>query len=83
MLGITKTLLSNQEVEQQGFEGLLWGPTIFGPALFIRWGPKAQAEEGYGPDTAMQVQNKHWDTAEDDLVLGRSKVSSEERAKMV
>ena len=34
----------------------LWGPTIFGPAPFIRWGLKAQAEEGYGPDTVMQVQ---------------------------
>ena len=29
----------------------------FGPVPFIRWGPKAQAEEGYGPDTVMQVQN--------------------------
>ena len=36
---------------------LLWGPTIFGPALFTRWSPKAQAEEGYGPGTVMQVQN--------------------------
>ena len=35
----------------------MWGPTIFGPTPFIRWGPKAQAEEGYGPDTVMQVQN--------------------------
>ena len=71
----------------------VWGPTIFGPApnesnlfgpaLFIRWGPKAQAKEGYGPGIVMQVQNKHWDTAEDDSILGRSKVSSEERAKVV
>ena len=52
----------------------------FGPAPFIRWGPKAQAEEGYGPDTVIQ---EHWDTAEDDSVLGQSKVSSEERVKMV
>ena len=29
----------------------------FGPAPFIRWGPKAQAEEGYGPDAVMQVQH--------------------------
>ena len=26
MLGVTKTPLPNQEVGQQGFEGLLWGP---------------------------------------------------------
>ena len=55
----------------------------FGPALFIRWGPKAQAEEGYGPDIVMQVQDEHGDTAEDNLVLGQSNVSSEERAKVV
>ena len=35
----------------------MWGPTIFGPAPFIRWGPKAQTEEGYGPDAVMQVQH--------------------------
>ena len=29
----------------------------FGPAPFIRWGPKAQTEEGYGPDSVMQVQH--------------------------
>ena len=29
----------------------------FGPAPLIRWGPKAQAEEGYGPDTVTQVQH--------------------------
>ena len=29
----------------------------FGPAPFIRWGPKAQAEEGYGPDAVIQVQH--------------------------
>ena len=29
----------------------------FRPAPFIRWGPKAQAEEGYGSDTVMQVQH--------------------------
>ena len=28
----------------------------FGPAPFIRWGLKAQAEEGYGSDAVMQVQ---------------------------
>ena len=35
----------------------MWGPTIFGPAPFIRWSPKAQAEEGYGPGTVIQAQN--------------------------
>ena len=29
----------------------------FGPAPFIRWGPKAQAEEGYDPDSVVQVQH--------------------------
>ena len=38
---------------------LLWGPIIRGPGPFIRWGPKAQAEEGDGPDSAIQVQNSH------------------------
>ena len=34
------------------------GPNnIFGPAPSIRWGSKAQAEEGYGSDTVIQVQN--------------------------
>ena len=36
---------------------ILWGPTIIGPAPFVRWSPKAQAEEGYGPGTVMQIQN--------------------------
>ena len=41
-----------------GFWGAIVGPNnIFGPAPSIRWGPKAQAEEGYGPDTVIQVQN--------------------------
>ena len=29
----------------------------FGPAPFIRWGLEAQAEEGYGLDTIIKVQN--------------------------
>ena len=36
---------------------ILWGPIIRGPGPFIRWGPKAQAEEGYGPGSAIQVRN--------------------------
>ena len=36
---------------------LLWGPIIRGPGPFIRWGPKAQAEEGDGTGSAIQVRN--------------------------
>ena len=57
MLGIIKTLISNQEVGQQGFEGLLWGPIIRGPGPFTCWGPKAQAEEGDGLGSAIQIRN--------------------------
>ena len=35
----------------------LWGPIIRGPGPFIRWGLKAQAEEGYGPCSAIQLRN--------------------------
>ena len=35
----------------------MWGPIIRGPGPFISWGPKAQAEEGYGPGSAIQVRN--------------------------
>ena len=57
-----KVRQSSQKYQSQRQEFLstynkMWGPTIFGPAPFIRWGPKAQAEEGYGQGTVMQVQN--------------------------
>ena len=35
----------------------MWGPIIRGPGPFIRWDPKAQAEEGDGPGSAIQVRN--------------------------
>ena len=35
----------------------LWGPIIYGPGPFIRRGPKAQAEEGYGLGSAIQVRD--------------------------
>ena len=33
----------------------VWGPIIRGSGPFIRGGPKAQAEEGDGPGSAIQV----------------------------
>ena len=46
------------ELTQEKFMKVSCGAQqYFGPAPFIRWGPKVQAEEGYGPDTVMQVQH--------------------------
>ena len=36
---------------------LVWGPIIRGPGRFICRGPKAQAEEGYGLGSAIQVRD--------------------------
>src|SRR6266568_1045094 len=49
MLGITKTPLSNQEVGQQGFEGLLWGPIVDGPGPFTHGESKSPSRGGLWP----------------------------------
>ena len=35
----------------------LWGPIIRGPGPFTCWGPKAQAEEGDGPGSTIQIRS--------------------------
>ena len=49
MLGITKTHISNPEVGQQGFEGLLWGPIVYGPDPFTRGESKGPSRGGLWP----------------------------------
>ena len=43
--------------------------------------PKAQAEENYGPSSTIQSTKQFWDAAEDNSVLGRSKIPPEKRGK--
>ena len=47
----------NQIHNQWNSNTFLWGPIIRGPDPFIRQGPKAQAEEGDGPGSAIQVRD--------------------------
>ena len=43
--------------------------------------PKAQAEESCGPSSTIQSTKPFWEAAEDNSVLGRSRIPPEKRGK--
>ena len=63
-----KTLLSDQEVEQQDFEGLLWGQRVCDPSPFH---VKAQGlrRGGTGLSTRHEGHGRPKEMAEDELLL--------------
>ena len=40
--------------------------------------PKVRAKENYGPSSTIQSTKQFWDAAEDNSVLGKSKIPPEE-----
>ena len=61
----------------------LWARPIY-PGRIQRPKPRkamAQAEEGYGPSSIIYNTRQPWDTAEDNSVLGRLKVTPKRRGK--
>ena len=65
----SKTLLSDQEVKQQDFEGLLWGQEVCDPSPFH---VKAQGlrRGDLGQRTHHESRGQSKEMAEDELLLG-------------